>query len=232
MTVSITWVFEVGKDYPRIDTAINMTNIGIPDLVNMDFRGPYGVMLFDDSANGPVTNFQFGDRYHFVVTQTPVTRDSQWTWNTPNQGARYHALIADQYEMGLFEPKLYSESTLADSWNEARGQMSNTYKPLYTQCANRLFPCDFPYQSLQFSLPNHGVTNFKKIAWGSTSFYGSSITQISDGPNLSQSFIGWPANKQLTYSLCLVLGISIPNGLTKTAAASKTTFNCATTTYA
>jgi hypothetical protein len=227
LVVTITWVFEDGKDHPRIDVVVDMSDVPGPDRVNFDVRGPYGVMIFDDRRDGVVAEAIWGDRYHFDMTKTPATRNSSWTWNTANAGARYTALVAGGYEMGLYEPRLYKASALRDGYSEARGRTSATYNngngcPFQDQ----LIPCDYewPYQSLQYSLPYddpNAPTTGKKIAWGSAPYYGTgpSLTVLYDTPDTSRDFVGWPASKKIAYSVCLVVGRTVPGGLTRAAAA-------------
>lgn len=237
MPVTITWVFQGGTDYPRIDFAVDLSQVALPDRVNFDLRGPYGVMMFDNDKDGVVDKAMWGDRFHFITTTDPVTRNSTWDWSAENTGARYSALIAGSYEMGLFEPKAFTASALADGYADERGSTSTAYR--HGKGCNgekQLIPCDWdwPYQSLQYSLPynnNNASTNFKKMAWGSSPFYGTgpSLTQVFDTGSTFETLHGWPNNSSLTlrYSVCVVLGVTTADGLTRDAAANQT--NCATT---
>jgi hypothetical protein len=235
MPITITWVFQGGTDYPRIDYAIDLSQIAKPDRVNFDVRGPYGVMVFDNEADGLVDTAMWGDRYHFATTTDPATRNSAWTWSEANNGARYNALTAGSYEMGLFEPNPFSESQLADGYADERGSTSVLYNNGHgCEGEVQIIPCDWewPYQSIQFSLPydnNNEPTNFKKMAWGSTAYYGSgkSLPRVWDTSTTSVAFKGWPRERVLRYSICVVLGLTTPKGLTHDAAASYK--GCATT---
>jgi hypothetical protein len=242
MPVTITWVFQGGTDYPRIDYSIDLSQIAEPDRVNFDIRGPYGVMVFDNGADAVVDKVIWGDRYHFFTTLDPVTRNSGWDWSQRNKGGRYSALIAGKYEMGLYEPKTFKESKTADGFADERGTTSTAFNN-GQGCAEgetQIIPCDFewPYQSLQYSLPyvsnddpnaNNEPSNFKKMAWGSTAFYGTgkSLTRVFDTSNTSEPFKGWPATMKLNYSVCVVLGVTTADGLTRDAALARN--NCATT---
>ena len=233
--ITITWVFQSGTDYPRIDTALDFSGIPGPDLVNFDVRGPYGVMIFGNGNDGTVDGLMWGDRFHFRTTCNPPTRNSSWTWNNPNSGARYSALTAGGFEMGLFEPMPFASSATADLYADERGSTSTLYNA-GRGCAFgeiQLLPCDFewPYQSLQYSLPfddNNATTNFKKMAWGSTVLYGTgpSLPAVSDSPGTSETLKGFPDSNVLTYRICTVLGATTAAGLTKTAAAQPLQ-NCA-----
>jgi hypothetical protein len=91
---------------------------------------------------------------------------------------------------------------------------------------------------VQYSLPcgkgtENQPTTGKKIAWGTTSYWGTSLTSVYNGQE-GFPFNGFPANNTLAYSVCLVLG-EPGNGasITQTAAAayakSKHVVDCATT---
>ena len=233
MPITTTWYFEDGTDYPRIEVRVDFGDVTGPDLVNFDMRGPYGVMRFDNSVNRVVDQVIWGDRFHFKSLGKPAVRGSAWTWSGTNRGARYHALIAGGYEMGLFEPRPFARSMLRDSFADERGKRSSVYNG-GNGCLDQpqLLPCDWewPYQSLQYSLPRNMTdpSNYKKIAWGSSPFYGSgpSLPRVYDSPTTSQPFNGFPASHRITYSVCLVLGATIQGGLTRVAAAGPS-YNCA-----
>jgi len=241
--VSTSWVFQAGTDYPRIDIALDLAKI-VPagstaakaDLVSFDVRGPYGVMVFDDGADGVVDTAMWGDQsYLFTTRNPPATRSSAWNWNAANKGARYNALIAGGYEMGLYEPVTALRSATVDGDANERGYTNATYAAAggtsYDSCSSQdaqTLPSDgtWPYQSLQYSLPCpandpnylHDPAYGKKIAWGSTAFFGTSLTAVWNGQR-SYNFTGWPANHKLVYSVCLVLGWQI-DGLPLTSAAA------------
>ncbi len=233
MPVTITWSFEDGTDCPRISFKVGFGDVPGPDRVQFDVRGPYGVMRFDNGKNLDVRKVIWGDRFHFATTGAPVTRGTGWNWNARNRGARYHALIAGSYEMGLFEPRPFNKSALADSYADERGDRSTTFNGgngcMYE---DQLIPCDWewPYQSLQYSLPENRTdpTNYKKIAWGSSAYYGTgpSLTRAHDTPSTSEPLRGFPADGAINYSVCVVLGITAGDGLTRAAAAGPT-YNCA-----
>jgi hypothetical protein len=226
LPITITWVFEEGKDYPRIVTQVDLSQVGQPDLVNFDVRGPYGVLVFDDDTDGVIDRVMWGDRFHFATTQDPPTRNSGWTWEEANAGGRYSALIAGDYEMGLFEPKRFAKTALADGYADERGSNSTDYNGGNgcSQGQTQLLPCDWewPYQSIQYSLPDtlDDPAYFKKMAWGSTAFYGSgpSLPFVFDTATTSVPFNGFPDNQKIQYSICVVLGLKTSKGLTRSAA--------------
>ncbi len=234
-----TWVFQDGVDYPRIDVSVDLSHVVPPggatpkaDLVSFDVRGPYGVMVFDNGADGIVKSVAWGDQeYAFTLTQTPVTRDSNWKWSSKNTGARYQALTVGSYEMGLYEPARATASALVDGYSAERGFTSASFAASggtsFSQCGDKqVLPSDgeWPYQSVQFSLPCGGAnlntpTNGKKMAWGSTAYIGTSLTAVYNGQK-SFAFNGFPASNKVAYGVCLVLGKTTNGALTKPAAAA------------
>jgi hypothetical protein len=237
LPVAITWIIQDGTDYPRIRTSIGLTDVAKGDRVNFDIRGPYGVLNFDDGENNLISRVMWGDRFHFRTLGSPLTRNSAWSWNARNRGARYTALVAGAFEMGLVEPRRFGKSALADNWSGARGKTSGTHNG-GTGCADpgadQLLPCDWewPYQSAQYSLPYDdpdGPTTFEKIAWGSSPFYGTgpSMQEAWDTNTTSRPFNGFPASRRIVYDLCVVLGQTVQGGLTRSVAAGPT-YNCAT----
>jgi hypothetical protein len=243
LVVATTFVFQDGTNYPRIDVAIQTSGITPPgsttptaDLVSFDVRGPYGVLVFDNGADATVNTVLWGDQeFTFAPTKTPVTRDSGWTWNTANKGARYQALQAGAFEMGLFEPTKLGVSKIVDGWAGQRGFTSTSYAASggtsSSSCpsgAQQILPDDglWPYQSVQYSLPCgsgqfNTPTNGKKLAWGSVAYFGTSLTSVYNGKK-SFPFKGFfPKTGPIAYSVCLVLG-QFPAGKSLTALAAAT----------
>ncbi len=56
------------------------------------------------------------------------------------------------------------------------------------------------------------------MAWGSTPYYGTSLTAAYDGVQ-SVPFVGFPGSKVIEYQVCLVLGAQSGGGLTQSVAA-------------
>ena len=215
--VTTTWVFESGKDFPRIDVSVDMSQIPKAGLVSFDMRGPYGVMVFDDGADATVTTAMWGDQdYLFAPLQTPITRSSSWNWSSTNRGARYNLISTGNYEMGLFEPLPSSKTSLVDGYAAERGFTNASFAAAEEASADncgdpQTLPSDgtWPYQSVQYSLPcKDQSTNYltqtttgKKIAWGSSSLYGSEVTSVYNGQkNHPISF-----SSAIKYSVCLAL---------------------------
>jgi hypothetical protein len=238
--VTTTWVFQEGRDYPRLDISLDLSEIVPPtsttpmaDLVSFDVRGPYGVMVFDNGADRAIQSAIWGDQQYLfaVLHPMPVTRSSTWDWSSLNGGARYNGLTAGvgvggSFEMGLFEPAPAAASALADGYAPERGFTSTSYaaavaahteSPSVDSCLGnqvQTLPSDgtWPYQSVQYSLPCPAQTSSylttpaytKKLAWGSSSYYGTSLTAVFNGVQ-SYPINAWPMNHQLDYSVCLVL---------------------------
>ncbi len=222
--VTTTWVFESGKDFPRIDVSVDMSQIPKAGLVSFDVRGPYGVMVFDDGADATVTTAMWGDQdYLFAPLQTPITRGSSWSWSSANPGARYNLIGTGSYEMGLFEPLPSSKTSLVDGYAAERGFTNASFavaEPASAdQCGDpQTLPSDgtWPYQSVQYSLPCKAqsssyltqTTTGKKIAWGSSSLYGSEVTSVFNGQKNHP--ISFSPTIKLKYSVCLALSAVPP----------------------
>ena len=218
LPVSITWFFEDGTDYPRIRTTVGLGKLPGPDRASFDLRGPYGKIDFDGGVY-PIKQVVWGDRFHFQTNSAVLTRNSPWTWNAANGGARYTALIGGgEKEIGLFEPQFYRYSVIKDGFAFGRGKTSVTHDTAGAGCGGQELPCDYewPYQSSQYELPYgdpNAATTSEKLAWGSSPFYGMSIPAVYDG-TASTSFDGFPKSKKISYDICLVMGQTVGGSLT------------------
>lgn len=236
LPVAMHWFIQDGKDYPRVVIHVGLTGVSGPNRVSFDLRGPYGKLDFD-AGNNPIKSVLWGDRFRFATLTTPLTRNARWVWNQANPGARYTALIAGSYEMGLVEPTPFARSQINDGYAVARGTTYQTYNGGRgcTDADNRqLLPCDYewPYQSAQYELPTNdrnAPTTSEKIAWGSTNLYGMGLTSTYDGTT-SVPFVGFPTSKFLTYSVCMVFGPTRTNGLARAVAEAGGTYNCSDAT--
>lgn len=233
LPVTIRWAFEDGKDYPRVSTRVGLGRLPGANRVSFDMRGPLGKIDFE-VGNFSIKRAKWGDRFHFENKgrRTILTRGSNWVWGQANEGARYNSLIAGNFEMGLFEPRPFIESATNDGYAAARGKNYLNYnngKGCPTQ--DQLLPCDldWPYQSSQSELPrsrNVGTTS-EKIGWGSSPYYGTSLSATNDGTT-STPFDGFPASKTLVYDICVVTGYSpATDDRTKQAARGAEFYNCA-----
>lgn len=252
LPAAVTWVFQDGKDYPRLDVSVSLAAVIPPggtvptaDLVSFDIRAPYGVMLFANGRSATVGSVIWGDRqFQFLPTVRPVTRNSAWSWAAPNRGARYHAIFSGGVEFGLFEPRPLAATQITDGYADERGFTSALYAAAggvsESSCpggAAQSLPADgtWPYQSLQYSLPCDAFgapTSFTKIAWGSAAYYGHSLGSVYNG-HKAFPLAGFPASHVVRYSVCLVTGIGSA-GASRTRAAAQSlasvtpATNCAT----
>lgn len=231
LPVTLTWHFEDGKDYPLVRTTVDLSGLPSPDLISFDMRAPYGVLDFEDGGKA-IKRVMWGDRFHFRTTATPLTRNSTWLWNAPNEGACYNALVAGESEMGLVEPKPFGQSRLADGYSEGRGKSSATYNNGQgCPFQNQKLPCDYEwaYQSAQYELPRgdpNAPVKRQKIAWGSTAFYGMSLGAVFDGTT-AVPFDGFPQSREISYDVCVVLGPTTDSGLARKVALRGKNYGCA-----
>ncbi|RJS19290.1 hypothetical protein DRW03_23340 [Corallococcus sp. H22C18031201] len=241
--VSIRWVFQKGMDFPRIDTRVDLSEATAGQL-SFDMRGPYGVVEFADSdVNAPLNNVQWGDARGHFTTLAPaagsLTTQANWTWNEPIGTARkYHALLARHsstgalYEIGLVEMKLGADTGLV------HGVYSDNNGTTKAASGHALLSAGFSegewsYQSAQYSgLTTASPATGKKFAWGTSPFYGSSLSTVYLSSDFSTPIAAFPASKLLTSRTCLVLGVSTftdasPKSLTRVTAESASP-SCAT----
>jgi hypothetical protein len=239
LPVTLTWVFQAQTDAPRYDVDVDLAEAAEADRVGFDLRAPYGVMAFDDGKDGLVRKVQWGDRFLFATSTSPLVRDSGWTWNVANPGGRFNAMIAGEYEMGLYEPVKFADSRLVDGFAEERGSTSTAFNhgKGCDEGETQLLPCDWewPYQGAQYSLPADSdttPTDFKKIAWGSSAFYGAGpgLRRVFDTSTTTEPFTGFPASRHIDYSVCILLGRTIADGLTREAAVAAKP-NCASAVF-
>jgi hypothetical protein len=258
MPVTTTWIFQAGRDYPRIHVAVDLSQIIPPggstptaDLVSFDMRGPYGVMVYDNGQDGLIDAALWGDQaYLFTPLADPMTRSTPWDWSAANTGARFNAQIAGNFEMGLFEPRNVANSKLADGYAPERGYTNTSFAEAggvsNDACASQdvqTLPSDgyWPYQSIQYSLPcPSNDPNYltdpaytKKLAWGSSAYYGTSLPEVYNGQS-SFPINAFPASNSIGYNVCVVLGYTGGGGSITAAAASAYTpvpeqSDCATT---
>jgi hypothetical protein len=245
LPVTIRWVFEAGKDMPRIDIKVDMRAV-TPGQLAFDVRGPYGVINFaNSSAAAVLNNVQWGDSGNQFSTlndnQGCLSQGTDWRWDLPLSRRPYHALTSRDgmnglYEIGLIQQKIGADTLLTfanytDSRNRFGGDLAD-YNG--NGAAGRLLPWDWPFQSANYSIPPGAAcaTGFK-FAWGSAAYYGSLTGVVSLGPNVAGSAVitAMPANKSLVYRTCLVLGLSPlaqagTDTLTRQAANSQLPLSC------
>ena len=243
LPVTIQWTFEKGKDFPRVDTRVDLSSVTAGQLA-FDMRGPYGVLEFADAdSSATLNNVQWGDSaFHFTTRAAAsgdLTTQADWVWSDPLGSSRpYHALLARHsttgllYELGLVEVKVGADPGLVYSgYSDNRGTTKGATG--HALLSAQFTEGEWPFQSAQYAGLSAGApaTN-KKFAWGSSSLYGSQTsTQYLNG-TLSVPITPFPSSKKLVYRTCVVFGVSpFTNGnqvgLTRSVAQSASP-SCAT----
>ena len=200
--VTTRWSFQVGRDMPNIQLSMDLSVVGEPDHINFDVRGPYGVLYEANNPSDPIHSMFWADSSRFTATSAQWS--SAWNWNTAYTGGRYAGFkTASGVEMALYEPVPLAYSATTNPYTDKRGS-SSASKRCSTQ---QLLPCnwEWPYQLFQYELPSSGYGTVKKLAWGSSAYYGSSLTSVWDGAS-SRPINSWPADQKMKYSVCWVLG--------------------------
>ncbi|MCA9146371.1 MAG: cadherin-like domain-containing protein, partial [Planctomycetales bacterium] len=170
LPATIRWEFQSGLDYPLWTIQYELKR---ENNVQADLRGPYGYMIFDQ-ADGPLTALEWGDEFVFQTQGNTVSKASDWTWNTPNSGARYNLLVAGDYEFGLVEDLPYARSTT--DLKSSRGFPRTSANGPGCLSVGWNMPCatNWPYESVQYeNFDSAEPTSAKKLAWGSSSEFGS-----------------------------------------------------------
>lgn len=214
---TIRWVFEKGRDFPRIDIAIDMSAVTAGQLA-FDVRGPYGVIEFaDGDVNATLNNVQWGDSaFHFrtlgaVDQELKTTTD--WQWDEPIGTVRpYNALLAKHsgtnalWELGLVQMTFGAETGLVYSgYSENRG--SSHAVNGHGFLSGEFSEGEWPFQSANYAGVNAATgVNGKKFAWGSSSLYGSATTSQFLNGTVSKPIVPTPA--ELKWRTCLVMGPS------------------------
>ena len=217
LPTTIDWMFATGRDHPL--WAVTWDLSGVPaDVLEDDSRAPYGELLFDGAANeglhSVIAGVGWGDRYKFVSTNTPVTYNSNWTWNTPNT-VPYVKLwtTAVDATMGTVQTQTIVQQDAGGYWGVNRW---NSTSAAGAGCLDpsHVMLCDYnwPYQSINYSLPWYEPdtpTNNTRLAWGTNlGFLGSSQYRIHGsawyGGPLPDTFA--PGHPRKSYSTNIVLG--------------------------
>jgi mannan endo-1,4-beta-mannosidase len=193
--VVIEWLVATGRDHPiwavawKTGEAENPNNINFDDY-QMDVRGPYGSLNFDGApsrdqgdAIGGVAWGDFGLK--FTTTDTQLTLNSTWTYNTPNMVCFTQAwTVNTNAEMGIVQTRVpdkemgYQDRVVG----RERGHTSAENYLNKGDCTNfgddnrnYVMPCvsGWPYQLMNYDWdptagkPVNEATGTKLIAWGS-----------------------------------------------------------------
>ncbi len=192
--VVIEWFVATGRDHPvwavtwKMGAVANPQNVDF-DNYRMDVRGPYGSLNFDGAdtkeqgdAIGGVAWGDFGLK--FTTTDTELTLNSPWTYNTPNDVCFTQAWTeTENSEIGIVQTRLADkemgyqdrvvgrerEHTSADNFTD-KGDCNGL-----GDARNYVAPCvsGWPYQLMNYDWdptagkPINEATGTKLIAWGS-----------------------------------------------------------------
>jgi hypothetical protein len=222
--VTIDWVFSTGRDHPLWSITYDLSALPV-NILEDDSRAPYGELLFDGSASegahSVIAGVGWGDRFKFVTTTSPVSLQSQWTWNTANT-IPYVKLwtTAIDATMGTVQTQPITLQDAggyfgSDRWNTTSTSNACNAGDEYPGSPAHLMPCTFnwDYQSINYSLDAgnpSSTTNNTRLAWGTEfGFLGQSTYHINGstywgGPVADATAPGYPKK---SYSLYVVLGL-------------------------
>jgi hypothetical protein len=222
--VTIDWIFSTGRDNPLWAISYDLSALPV-NILEDDSRAPYGELLFDGSASegahSVIAGMGWGDRYQFVTTSSPVSLQSQWTWNTPNT-IPYVKLwtAAIDATMGTVQTQPITQQDAggyfgSDRWNTTSTTNACNAGDEYPGAPAHRMPCTYnwDFQSINYSLdpanPSN-ATNNTRLAWGTEfGFLGQSAYHINGsaywgGPLADATASGYPRK---SYSLYVVLGL-------------------------
>jgi hypothetical protein len=242
--VTIDWTFSTGRDNPLWSISYDLSGVGV-NVLEDDSRAPYGELLFDGSASegahSEIAGVGWGDRFKFKTTTSPVSLQSQWTWNTANT-IPYVKLwtTAIDATMGTVQTQPITLQDAggyfgSDRWNTTSTSNACNAGDEYPGSPAHPMPCTFnwDYQSINYSLdPGNpsSTTNNTRLAWGTEfGFLGQSAYHINGstfwgGPVADATASGYPKK---SYSLYVVLGLhstdAVATQVTQAEAAQSTT---------
>lgn len=213
--VTIDWVFANGRDHPLWSITWDLSAVPVGRLAD-DSRAPYGELRIDgaasDAARSAIAGTGWGDRYRFVSTHDPLTFASGWTWNQPNT-IPYAKLWTSAVDatMGIVQSETIDQQDAGGYWGQDLWMRSSAQ---VSGCpGEHLMPCNYnwPFQTVNYSLPASGPTNSARIAWGTNfgflgqaqyrirgnAYYGGSAngTALPGDPMAP----GWPKKSYSTY---------------------------------
>ena len=224
--VTIEWAFSTGRDHPVWSVTWDLS--GVPaDALADDSRTPYGELNFSGSNGIQIAGVEWGDRYKFTTTSTPLTFNSTWTWNVPNS-VPYVALWTSSVDatMGLVQTQSLDYHD-AGAWTGALNKKSGTlsmsgWEDVAASCWNRTSATapnchdsgtaqmpwvnSWPYQAVSWNLPESGATatTSTRLTWGASyGFLGQATYDTHDKNGNVVPASGWPRQ---SYSLAIILG--------------------------
>jgi hypothetical protein len=225
--VTIEWMFSTGHDHPLYSITWDLSDVPV-NAISADVRTPYGELNFS-SSNATISGVEWGDRYKFTTTSSPLTYESAWTWNVPNR-VPYVALWAtatdatmglvqtqslDHHDAGAWNPNW--KNVAADCWNK-----TSETAPVCRDADRGIMPWqnNWPYQAVSwnwdFDNPNPALraspsdtTNVPRLTWGmSEGALGQANYSTHDSALNVVQASGWPRQ---SYSLAVILGTHSSN---------------------
>jgi hypothetical protein len=213
VAVTIQWFFHTGHDHPLWSITYDASSAPA-NAISADIRSPYGDLGWDGDAGADVSGVSWGDHYRFETLSSPLTMNSAWTYNQPNQIPYVQSWTnTPDAEMGSVQTQTYQQHDAGGYWfytswgKSSQGPMPEDW--------------NWTYQLNQYEIPF--LLSSKRLAWGTN--YGalgqSSYPAYGDQVMLK----GYPYQ---SYSVHVVLGQhskqSVFNQVTETEHCQATSF--------
>ncbi len=215
VAVTLHWFFASGRNHPLVAVDYDVSSM-TPGL-NADTRSPYGDIYWDGDENAGstiVSGIGWGDRYKFMTTSAPLTRNSSWDYSQPNL-VPYVLEWADasDSEMGAVQSQTYLQKDAGGYWFYKNwGKTSANQQREADQVGEMPPSWNWPYQMNQYELcyPESQAcvdqpTNSHRLAWGGN--YGT--VGGSDGSGMYPAYgddkqlVGYPYH---SYSVFMIIG--------------------------
>jgi hypothetical protein len=216
LPVTIQWLFVTGRDHPVIAITYNMT--ARAPGIGADTRTPYGDLRWDgddNKGNTVVSGVGWGDRYKFITTKAPLTKNSTWDYTQPNI-VPYVIEWTDSpdAEMGLVQTQTWQQKDAGGYWHYVNwGKTSENQVRDTDQVGVMPVLSNWTYQLNQYELcpgTDEGcnldaTTASHRMAWGAN--YGAIGGKTADGKydayGGDKQLVGYPYQ---SYSVFMVLG--------------------------
>ncbi len=204
--VTIDWTFSTGRDNPLWSITYDMSALPANFLFD-DSRAPYGELNIDGAGATNISGVGWGDRWQFTSTTSPVTLNSQWTWNTPNTVPYVKLWVTStNATMGLVQSQTMTQQDagarnqyyqdITAFWNKtsAQGNAGGTYVMPWQD--------SWPYQANAYSIGPSTPNSNARLTWGTSfGFLGQSSYDVHDG--VVATAAGYPRK---SYAVYVVLG--------------------------
>ncbi|SMF11236.1 hypothetical protein [Pseudobacteriovorax antillogorgiicola] len=196
---TVHWLFRTGVSHPIYSISYDMRQIKDGDLI-ADTRSPYGNINWDGDGKSIVDGVEWGDRYRFKTTSTPLTMASSWDYTEKNKVpfVRVYSRQSNAMQASI-QTQFWSEQDAGGYWfgrNWGRTSKNRECEVLHKirrTCRKDADPHTMPevwnwaYQTInyQFQTDPHS----KRFAWGSN--YGAlGLSKYTDMGGGERS--GWP----------------------------------------